>query len=48
MTGIYRFIPHCDVADRMAQGWRYLGFAREHWSALMWWCCGSCRDGEAP
>ena len=51
MTGIFRFIRHDDVADRMAEGWRYagtLGHVHGAWSTLMWWCCGDCLDGEAP
>lgn len=51
MIGIFRYVRHGDVADRMAQGWRWcnslLGSHGEY-SALMWWCCGACADGEAP
>lgn len=50
-TGIFRFVQHGYVADRLDQGWRYLGaIHRPHgyWSALMWWCAGHCEDGEAP
>lgn len=51
ITGIFRYIRTKDVADRMDQGWRYvgdLGPTHGQWSVLMWWCDGSCRDGEAP
>lgn len=51
MNGIFRYVRHYDVADRMDQGWRYAGnLGRIHgeWSTLMWFCNGSCRDGEAP
>jgi hypothetical protein len=51
MTGIFRYVRHSDVADKLDDGWRYaahLGRTHGHWSALMWWCCGDCVDGEAP
>jgi hypothetical protein len=51
MNGIYRYVRLPDVADRMADGWRWradMGPVHGRWSALMWWCCGDCADGEAP
>lgn len=51
MTGVFRFIRHHDVAERMNEGWRYAGnLGRTHgeWSCLMWWCCGACTDTEPP
>jgi len=48
MTGIFRYIDHHQVAERMEQGWRWVGVAHPAWSDIMWWCCGDCQDGEAP
>lgn len=51
LDGVYRFIRHPDVAERMADGWQWrgdLGPVHGRWSTLMWWCCGECLDGEAP
>jgi len=51
LTGVFRYVRHEHVADRMAEGWRYAGYlGRTHgaWSALMWWCCGQCNDREVP
>lgn len=51
MTGVFRFIRHHDVADRMNEGWRYAGYLgpmHGSWSCLMWWCCGACKDNEVP
>ena len=49
--GILRFVLHRDFLRRLAQGWRYaadLGPYSGQFACLMWWCCGDCRDGEAP
>jgi len=51
LTGIFRYIRTSEVADRLDQGWRYaadLGVPHGQWSVLMWFCDGSCNDGEAP
>ena len=51
ICGIYRYIAHDDLLMRLAQGWRWvadLGPVHGEWSSLMWWCCGACREGEAP
>lgn len=50
-TGILRFVLHRDFTKRLAQGWQYaadLGPYTGQFSCLMWWCDGSCKDGEAP
>jgi hypothetical protein len=51
LTGIFRYVRLQDVADRMAQGWRYagdLGQPHGNWSVLMWFCCGDCSEHEVP
>lgn len=51
MTGIYRYIRHTDMLRYLATGWQWRADLGEHhgqWSSLMWFCCGACRDGEAP
>jgi hypothetical protein len=48
---VFRYIPHGQFLRRLAQGWRWsadLGPTHGEWSSLMWWCCGACKDGEAP
>lgn len=50
-TGILAYVRNADVADRLDNGWRYaadLGVPHGSYSVLMWWCCGDCKDGEAP
>jgi hypothetical protein len=51
LTGVFRYVRHELVADRLAQGWRYagnLGRTHDQWSVLMWWCCGACETWEVP
>lgn len=47
MNGVYRFIRHYEIEARIAAGWTWC-CALTHDSSLMWWCCGDCKDGEAP
>lgn len=50
-TGIYRYVTHDRLLVFLAHCWRPaadLGPIHGEWSTLMWWCCGDCRDGEAP
>ncbi len=51
LSGVFRYVPHRHLLLRLAQGWRWcadLGPVHGEWCSLMWWCDGSCRDGEAP
>lgn len=46
-TGVFRYVLHHDVADRLSEGWHWCGEVSVY-SALMWWCCGQCADVEIP
>lgn len=51
MTGVYRYVPLSKWLLWLAAGWKFaadLGPTHGEWSVLMWWCNGSCGDGEAP
>ncbi len=51
ISGIFRYIRHDDVVHRLKDGWMLagtLGPTHSRWSVLMSWCCGDCKDGEAP
>jgi len=52
MTGFYRYVRYCDVAERMDQGWRFaftLPFPHKEYAIVMKWCCGrGCNDSEIP
>lgn len=51
VVGIFRFVRHHEVAERLSDGWRYAGtLGRTHgeWSVLMYWCCGDCGGEFAP
>lgn len=50
LTGIFDYVRHGDVAERMDRGWRYaasLDVPHGEYSALMWFCVGECTEDEA-
>lgn len=52
LTGVFRYTRNQDIGERLfADCWKYardLGETHGRWSALLWWCCGDCAEGEAP
>jgi hypothetical protein len=54
MSGIVRYVPYERMLAYLAMGWRWgadMGGHRDHLErqcVILWWCCGACRDGEAP
>ena len=51
LCGIFRYVPHHSLLAYLSHGWRFvadLGETHGQWSSLLWWCSGTCRDGEAP
>jgi hypothetical protein len=51
LTGVLRYAGS-NLLLRLAQGWKLtptdLGPTHGEWSVLIWWCDGSCKEGEAP
>jgi hypothetical protein len=50
--GHFRYIKNKDVGEKLyADCWKWaadLGPTHGLWSTLLWWCCGDCKEGEAP